>query len=205
MKIRSFVSIALITTLSSCGPDKSAAAKDQYIEAMQKKEFEKPTDFYENAGKLISKVEFTVKATDEQKKDWEDGIIPWISLENPNSEISNLVGADDIIIKENKINILFDYPLNKPVSFEFNNEKGFTRKDLILIINKKYHEIYDEEEKSAKTKTIPAEKRTGLINRNETDGKFGIWGHDLSDLDLSGIEIHQDANGKINIILQVES
>lgn len=172
---------------------------------MQKKEFEKPTDLYENAGQLVSEVDFTVKANDEQKKDWEDGIIPWISLENPNPEINNLVGADDVVIKENTINILFDYPLNKPVSFEFNNPNGFTRKDLILLISKKYHEIYDEEEKYAKTKTIPREKRSGIINRNETDGKYGVWGHDLSDLDLSGIEIHQDSNGKINVILLIES
>ena len=76
---------------------------------------------------------------------------------------------------------------------------------MILAISKKYNEVYAEEEKTANTKTIPIDKRTGLINRNETDGKYGIWGHDLSDLDLSGIEVYKTKDEKINIILLIES
>lgn len=76
---------------------------------------------------------------------------------------------------------------------------------MILAISKKYHEIYNEEEKSSKIKTIPLDERTGIINRNETQGKYGIWGHDLSDLDLSSIEVYETDEGKINILLIIES
>lgn len=195
----------LAVFLASCNPNSTKSSNENSIESIQKKEFEKHDEVYEKSGKLIGEFDFNLKANEEQKKDWEDGIIPWISLENPESEINQLINADEIIIKQTTINIIFDYPLNNPATFEFKNEKGFNRIDLILLISKKYHEIYKEEENSAKTKTIPLDKRTGIINRNETDGKYGIWGHDLADLDLSGIEIHQSNDKKINIILLVES
>lgn len=76
---------------------------------------------------------------------------------------------------------------------------------MLQVISKKYHEIYIEEEASATTKTIPVEKREGLINRNETNGKYGIWGHDLSDLDLSSVEVYQNSEKKIYLVLSVES
>jgi len=205
MKITQFLPIILTIFLYNCNPNSSPLSREKYIEQIQKKEFEKSEDLYKNAGKLIGEIEFNLKATEAQKKDWEDGIIPWISLKNASSEVSQLINSDEIIIKENAVNIVFDYPLNKPTNLEIVNDNGFSRKDLILVISKKYHEIYDEEEKTAKTKTIPMDKRTGIINRNETDGKYGIWGHDLEDLDLSGIEIHQARDGKINLILLIES
>lgn len=205
MKLKYIFSIFLTILLYSCNSSSNNSSKESYVEYLQKKAFEKPEELYKSAGKLISDVEFKLKASDEQKKDWEDGYIPWISLSNPESQINQLVDADEVVIKQQAINIIFDYPLNKPVVFEFKNPKGFTRKALILAISKKYHEIYEEEEKSSKVKTVPLDKRTGIINRNETQGKYGIWGHDLSDLDLSSIEIHETNEGKINIILIVES
>jgi hypothetical protein len=68
-----------------------------------------------------------------------------------------------------------------------------------------YHEIYKEEERTANTKTIPLNKREGLVNRNKTDGKYGVWGHDISDLDLSSIEVHKNSNGHFTLVLNVES
>lgn len=205
MKCIPKLTVLLTVLLESCNPNSTQSSQENYIESIQKKEFEKHDELYEKSDKLIGEFEFSLKADENQMKDWEDGIIPWISLQNPELEINQLINANEIVIKQSTINIIFDYPLNKPANFEFKNEKGFNRKDLILLVSKKYHEIYNEEEKSAKTKTIPIDKRIGIINRNETDGKYGIWGHDLSDLDLSGIEIHQSTDGKINLILIIES
>ncbi len=205
MKIIKFLPFFVLILFYNCNPNSSKISKEQYIEQTQKKEFEKSDELYENAGKVIGEIQFNLKATEEQKKDWEDGIIPWISLENTSSQINQLINADEIVIKEKLVNIIIDYPLNKPTNFEIESKNGFSRKNLILAISKKYHEIYAEEEKTAKTKTTPIDKRTGIINRNETDGKYGIWGHDLGDLDLSGIEIHQGNDGKINLILWIES
>ncbi|WP_333888299.1 hypothetical protein [Sphingobacterium siyangense] len=205
MNIKQIFPFIIVAFFLSCNPNSGNSSKEQYIESMQKKEFEKHDDLYANAGKLVSEIDFNIKATEEQKKDWEDGIIPWISLENTGTEINQLINADEIVVKNPSIHIIFYYPLNNPHTFEFKNEKGFSRKDLILLISKQYHEIYEEEEVTSDIKTIPVNKRTGLINRNETHGKYGIWGHDLSDLVLSGIEVHETNKGDINIILLVQS
>ncbi|KKO89139.1 hypothetical protein AAW12_23695 [Sphingobacterium sp. Ag1] len=205
MYIKQIFLFLLVAFFLSCNPNSGNPSKEQYIESVQKKEFKKNDELYSNAGKLIGEFDFNVKATEEQKKDWEDGKIPWISLENPGSEINQLINADELVIKKTQINIIFDYPLNKPATFEFRNDKGFTRRDLVLLISEKYHEIYKEEELTSAVKTIPLQKRTGIINRNETQGKYGIWGHDLADLVLSGVEVHETSEGKINIILLIES
>lgn len=205
LKLKYIFPVFLTIYLYSHDSCSSGSSKENNIEAIQKKEMEATNKMYQNTGKLISGFEFKLKATKEQEKEWNDGYIPWISLSNPESQIKQLVDADEKIIKYQTINIIFDYPLNNPAIFEFKNSNYFSRKDLILAISKKYHEIYNEEEKSSKIKTIPLDERTGIINRNETQGKYGIWGHDLSDLDLSSIEVYETDEGKINILLIIES
>lgn len=138
---------------------------------------------------------------------FEDGIIPWISIKEPDKEIENLLGKDDIVLKCDSAVLLIDYPLNNPVEIIIKplTKQGFTKKELILAISKEYHKIYNDEEETTKTKTIPLNEREGLINRNQTDGIYGIYGHDIDDLDLSAIIIHTNQNGIIKLELAVES
>ena len=91
MKINQLFPLCIIILLSSCNP-KNTTANEQNIEDLQKKEFEKTEDIYKNVGNLIAEIEFNLKATNEQKVDWEDGVIPWISIENP--DINQLLNAD---------------------------------------------------------------------------------------------------------------
>jgi hypothetical protein len=44
-----------------------------------------------------------------------------------------------------------------------------------------------------------------MYNRNETNGKYGIWGHDIADLDISGISVYKTKNGEIILTLNIES
>jgi len=170
------------------------------IEALNKKELES------NTQDIITTIEFGVKAEPEDAKDFEDGIIPWINIDNPENQINRLIDADKVVITYSEVTLVIDYPLNKPAEFILKNSgKGFTKKQLVLEISKKYHEIYEAEESSAKTKTIPAEKREGLINRNETNGKYGICCHDIGDLDLSSAQVYKTEDGKIQIVLEIES
>ena len=159
----------------------------------------------DTTGVLISKIEFKLKVTQEDLKIFEDGIVPWISIENPGKGIDSLIGADEIVLPFLQATLIIDYPLRKPVTFDLATTNGFSRKQLILLISEKYHEIYKEEETTASTKTIPADERKDLLNRNETNGKYGIWGHDLSDLDLGTIEVHETSSGKIYLVLDIES
>ena len=189
---------------TSCNQKASEEKAKLDIEALNKKEQQSNTQ--NNPSDLITTLEFGIKANKEEIKDFEDGIIPWISIENPESEIDKLIDSDEIVIPYSEITIRIDYPLNKPTSFVLTNSKnGFTKKELILQISKKYHEIYTEEETTASTKTIPVDKREKIMNRNETDGKYGIWGHDIGDLDLSSIEVYKSESGKIQITLDVYS
>ncbi len=85
------------------------------------------------------------------------------------------------------------------------NKAGFGREELIVEISNRYHRIYREEEESSTTKTIPIEERETLLNRNKTNGIYGIWGHDIEDLDLSRIIISRLDDGFVSLELIVES
>lgn len=203
-----FIKIVFVLSfLTSCNFQKKSEEKSNpEIESLHKKELESINNIPENQGELIATIEFEIKANAEELKDFEDGIIPWISIEKPEDKISRLIEADKIVVPYSEITLIIDYPLNNPAKFLLiSSEKGFTKKQLAIEISKKYLDIYKAEERSAKTKTIPVEKREGLINRNETDGMYGIWGHDIGDLDLSSLQVYKTKNGKITILLGIES
>lgn len=201
--MKSIITLFILAILTSCNFQKSSEQKEDIdTELLNSKENNSQSDL----GDLISTIQIGVKANKEQLQDFENGIVPWISIENPEAEISQLIEAESIIVPDSEITLLIDYPLNKPAEFVLKSSgKGFTKKQLILEISKKYHEIYKEEESTAVTKTLPMEKRGNLINRNETDGKYGVWRHDIGDLDLSTIDVYKSENGKITISLGVES
>jgi hypothetical protein len=199
--------VFLLSFLTSCSFQKTSEEKANLeIESLHKKELESINNIPNNQGELITTIEFEIKANAEELKDFEDGIIRWISIEKPEDKINRLIEADKIVIPYSEIILIIDYPLNNPAEFLLkSSEKGFTKKQLVIEISKKYHEIYKAEEDSAKNKTIPVEKRECLINRNETDGKYGIWGHDIGDLDLSSVEVYKTKSGKVSILLGIES
>lgn len=170
------------------------------IQENEKKATEKKS---EDIGELISTILFKVKT--DNKKDYEDGFIPWASIENAKQDIPNLYKGDEIVIKENSVKIIIDYPLTNQYEFTITSNNGFSRKQLLSEINLHYFKLYEEEEKSATVKTIPIDKRTTMYNRNQTNGKYGIWGHDIADLVLSEIEVYKTSTGQIILILGIES
>jgi hypothetical protein len=44
-------------------------------------------------------------------------------------------------------------------------------------------------------------KRKTSYNRNDTNGKYGIWGHDIEDLMLAQIEIYETTDQKLILAL----
>lgn len=170
------------------------------IQENEKKSVEKQND---NLGELISTISFKVKT--ENKKDFEDGIIPWASIEKPKQDIPNLLNKDETVIRDTVIKIIIDYPLTNQYEFSLTSATGFSRQQLLLEISNCYYKLYEEEEKTASIKTVPVAKRTTMYNRNQTNGKYGIWGHDITDLVLNEILVYKTTGGEIILSLNIES
>ena len=105
-----------------------------------------------------------------------------------------IASANDRVIDEERIRVLYSYPLGTagPTALEqelggwiFEERAGngphFTRAGLARAVAARYAEIYAEE---ARTSSRRSDYVPGPLARAATDGKYRIWGHDLPDLDL---------------------
>jgi hypothetical protein len=180
--------------------DTAAENYDRLLTKLEQQAIEKNTD---SLGILIDTVRFIVKTDD--TADFNSGFIPWIDIAKPEKDVPQLMDKDIVAIKENKVTIIIDYPLTVAYRFTLKAGSGFTRERLINEISRTYHKLYKAEEASATVKTTPADQRTTVYNRNQTDGKYGIWGHDITDLSLSYILVYRAANGEIILSLNIES
>ena len=204
--IKYFTFILVVSFLSCQGQTQKSDAKNDLkdpIAIIQEKENKSIEKQYDDLGVLVSTISFKVKT--DNKEDFADGFIPWASIENPKQDIPNLFKKDEIVIQGTAVKLIIDYPLTNQYEFLLTSNNGFTREQLLQEISDHYYKLYDEEEKSATIKTIPIEKRTTMYNRNQTNGKYGIWGHDIADLDLSDISVYRTADGQIILILGIES
>lgn len=198
-----YLILSISILLIACnGQKKSSVSKDP-IEIIKEKEQQSMQMDYSEIGELISEFDFKVKT--DNLKDFKDGFIPWADLEKPEIDLPNLDKKDEIIVSSKFIKIVIDYPLTNQYEFTLKSENGFTRGQLLTEISKHYYLLYKEEERTATIKTIPVDKRTTMYNRNETNGKYGIWGHDIADMDISGISVYKAKNGEIILTLNIES
>lgn len=93
-----------------------------------------------------------------------------------------------------ELNAVIDYPLSVEVSFKL--PLSFFITDMIDIICEKYREIYRKEEETSTKKAMPMDEEIpgcGLMNRNFTDGCYGIWGHELGDLYIESLELDTES------------
>lgn len=130
-----------------------------------------------------------------------------IKLANYEQAIRSIENPDEIVIPFENAVLVIDYPLSTPAHIPISSVMpiGFTRAGLIKVIGDEYNHIYDAEEGTAATKTIPMSERGEQLRRNRTDGAYGIWGHDLEDLVLSSARWTRQSDGTIQIELHVEA
>ncbi len=98
-----------------------------------------------------------------------------------------------LVIRQTRIKINYDYPFKNGTIVEYESANGFTRKELIDIIIDQYKKMYDQEEETSTIKARPIGDTSNggyLTNRCTTDGVWGIWGHAIEDLILHSM--HQD-------------
>ncbi len=94
----------------------------------------------------------------------------------------------DVLVPVKRLTVKFDYPLSNSVLVPYASYEGFALKDLIDRVCKTYQRLYWEDE----------ETNTGT-ERYKTNGKYGIWGHNLNDLYIEGIEVWSDGTVYLNI------
>jgi hypothetical protein len=130
-----------------------------------------------------------------------------VQVSDPRQALATLDQPDEIVIPFEHAVLVIDYPLTSPATMEIEAPLpiGFTKASLIKAICDEYQHVYDAEEGTAATKTIPVEDRGTLRNRNRTDGAYGIWGHDLEDLILVAVHWTREPSGMVRIELRVES
>lgn len=103
------------------------------------------------------------------------------------------IPVNRLILKPNKkYTLTIDYPLSTPYEKEIQSGRdGMTLKEVINLAVGAYQKVYKEEAKSSKLKEESILKRTkgasNLINRAQTNGKYGIYGHSISDLTITHI------------------
>jgi hypothetical protein len=149
-------------------------------------------------GKLLTTISFTLKNDS-------GGVYKGIMIKRPLQELPLLLDPHNTVISENQVTVIIDYPLSHKGRFELQSKNGFTRTQLITEISNLYYKIYDEEEQTATVKTIPINKRTTMYNRNRTNGKYGIWGHDIADLALVDVVVYKSEGGQLVLLLNMES
>ena len=180
--------------------DTVAKNYDRLLSKREKQASEKRTD---SLGVLLDTVDFQVKTND--LVNYKDGVIPWINLDEPDKSLLQLIQKDEVVIHDNKVTVIIDYPLTNEYRFTLASNTGFTRASLVKEISQAYYKIYQEEEATASVKTIPINERTKTYNRNQTNGKYGVWGHDIADLVLTYIIVYRSPNGEILLSLIVDS
>lgn len=131
-----------------------------------------------------------------------------VFLGNYSSQRERLRSANMILVTGSEVIVSVTYPLNLPAKFKVKSDYGFTRLELVDAIFDTYQRVYFEEEKTSDISVIPIGERMekiGLINRNSTNGKYRIWGHDLQDLVLEGAHIYKNEDGSVQVNLYVGS
>lgn len=73
----------------------------------------------------------------------------------------------------------YDYPLENEVELKHHLTEATSILDILELAAKDYQQIYDEEDETASADPTPS---GALLNRRESHGKHGIWGHGIEDL-----------------------
>ena len=133
------------------------------------------------------------------EKGYKNESIPFMTRHSVENLLKNhLVEPDEKVLEDKEIKICFSYPFSQRFIFTFTSPdgEGFTRGQLAEMIINQYYQMYREEEETIQEEPILSIEdriaKSGLINRNRTDGKYGIWGHDMGDLSLDSMYIEDD-------------
>lgn len=190
-----------------------ARASSQGVKKMKESKKRSKIKVAKKCSFVKSKVD-KVKVTFNVPYPWylEDGLdpSPYIHLTKQSNKesVRYLSSPREQVIPAAQAILIINYPVayEKRVLLRAANGKAFTRVELVRKIAKAYQDMYDEEANTASLSIETMQSRTNggcaLLNRAPTDGKYGIWGHDLDDLLLDTVYYNEHDN---TILVQVDS
>jgi hypothetical protein len=135
------------------------------------------------------------------------GPSPYVSLKDPADDIRYMQAPNVRVVNSPNLTIVIDYPVTSEwsVTVRSSSPRGFTRSELAQMVSDIYHRMYELEEQTSSIRVIPLDQRRGLSNRNTTNGKFGIWGHDIDDLVLHSLDVRRTTDGDLIAFLGIDS
>lgn len=79
---------------------------------------------------------------------------------------------------------VISYPIENPALFKFDcSNIELTYGKLLYLYTYAYQLMYKLENEDV---GVPTENIPGMLNRGKSEGRFGIWGHDITDLIYNG-------------------
>lgn len=94
----------------------------------------------------------------------------------------------DVILPANKAyTLIIDYPLSTEAKIMLKTgKKGMTRSQFVNKVCKAYRAIYASEDRTSSRKARLGKDggAAPMFNREQSDGRWGIWGHVIGDLVL---------------------
>jgi hypothetical protein len=85
----------------------------------------------------------------------------------------------------------YDYPLKNKASFQRQITRAMSVIDILILARYDYERIYAAEDAAVGK---PTDYIPGMLNRQQSSGPYGIWGHILSDLYFEQVNINPDTN-----------
>lgn len=130
-----------------------------------------------------------------------------LRLAEPTQALALLEKPDEIVIPFEQAVLVIDFPLTHPakVAITAPLAQGFTRRELVTAICEEYENVYEAEEGTSHEKPVPLAERGEGQSRNRTDGVYGIWGHDLTDLVLTSLRWTRSPEGTVTIELHIDA
>ncbi|MBA3459498.1 MAG: hypothetical protein H0T46_06030 [Deltaproteobacteria bacterium] len=130
-----------------------------------------------------------------------------VRLNDCAGSVAKLSNPEEIVVPFEHAVLVITYPLSTPATIAIDAAFpiGFTRSELVKTVCEEYANVYEAEEATAHTKTIPPGERTIGAHRNRTDGVYGIWGYDLEKLVMRAARWTRNADGTVTIDLHIDS